>query len=103
MRQSMIIVDGLHSVDLGTSAHIVGHIFREKLRYLGAKNMGDNVKILDRRMRAWNQLQPNVPHVKGDLTINRLRESSGYPELKATAVAVKGVRAFRLGASQTSS
>ena len=53
---------------------------------MGAKNIGDNVKILDQRMRAWSQVYNlNVSHVKGDLTINRLRESSGYPKLKATA------------------
>ena len=100
----MITVDGLHSEDLGTSAHIVGHIFLQKLLYLGAKKTGDNVKILDRRMRAWNQLHnPNVPHVKGDLTINRLRESSGYPELKATAVAVRECAPFALEPAKTSS
>ena len=61
LRPSMIIVDGLHSVDLGTGAHIVGNIFLEKLRHMGAKNMGDNVTILDRQVRAWNQVHnPNV-------------------------------------------
>ena len=46
------MIGGLQSVDLGTGAHIVGNIFFEKLRYMGAKNMGDNDKILDRQMRA---------------------------------------------------
>ena len=86
---SMIMVDGLHSVDLGTGAHIVGNIFLEKLRCMGAQNMGDNIKILDRQMRAWNQVHnPNVSHVRGDLTINRAARVLWVSEAKATAAAV---------------
>ena len=95
----MIMVDGLHSVALGTDAHRFGNIFLVKLRY-----MGDNVTILYRQMRACSQVHnPIVSYVKGDLTINRLRLTSGYPKLKSDSSRSEEVRAFRPGASQTSS
>ena len=92
------------SLDLGTGAHIVGNIFLEKLQCVGAKNLGVNVKILDRQMRAWIQVHnPNVSQVKSELTINRLRESLGCSEAQSDSSRSEGVRALRLGASQTSS
>ena len=55
----------------------------------------DIVKILDRQIRLWSKVHnPNVSHVKGDLTINWWRESLGYPKLKATAAAVTGCVLF---------
>ena len=89
------IEESARVTNTGGPSSRVGNIFTEKLHFVGAKNTGDIVKIWDRQMCAWNQVQnPNASKVKSDLNINNLREAPGHPKLKATAAAMRGCAPF---------
>ena len=59
--QSVVMADGLHAVDPGTRAHIVGNIFTEKLHNTGLKNVETGSACLEPRARECRQCNGTRP------------------------------------------
>ena len=95
---SCVMVDVLHCMDLGITAHVVANIFmrRIKKRAWGATTHAENCERLDDEIRAWYRQKGEKSKLQGKLTLARLRSSSGYPKLKAKGAATRHMASFTL-------
>ena len=93
-----VMIDVLHTVDLGLGAHVVGNIFWRcvTLRVWGGRTQEANVAKLEEELNAWYQAKKEKSQLQGRLTIARLRTSDGWPKLKSKAAAARHVTEFAL-------
>ena len=72
-------------MDLGVTLHILGNIMWHSVveQHWGANNIDDNVALLEMDLRKWEKRTRSEHKLQGSLTKERLRNSSGFPKLKA--------------------
>jgi len=88
LRLECIMIDALHGLDLGFSAHIIGNTMWEGIRrhVWGPTNNEDNVDVLQKDMVQYCKDNKVESRVQGQLSKDRIRSTnagSGYPKLKA--------------------
>lgn len=101
-RLECVMIDVLHTVDLGTASHIIGNIMWECVvrKTLGGSTQQENIKLLNGDLNAFYK-KSNTPHsrinrIQGKLTMDRLRTEGGWPKLKAKAAATRHAAAYAL-------
>lgn len=101
LRLECIVVDVLHALDLGVAATIVGNILWETVakKMWGGSNQDANVALLEKYLRAWEK-KTNATKLQGALTAERLRNSSGYPKLKAKGAATRHLAPYALAVAR---
>ena len=96
-RLECVMIDILHCMDLGVTAHIVGNIMwlcvRKKV--WGGRTNEANVQTLMVQMRKWYKQSPrDRSKLQGDLTVERIRTQGGWPKLKAKGAATRHLVGF---------
>ena len=88
-RPECIMVDVLHTVDLGLASHIVGNVFWELItkRLFGGSTHQLNNASLYEDMNSWytRSAKARSSKLQGKLTVDRIRTEGGWPKLKAKA------------------
>ena len=97
-RLECILIDILHTVDLGVAAHIIANIFVELInqRAFSDGNQDKNVIELEKKMISWCKSNKDKSRLKGKLTMERLKTSGAWPKLKASAAATRHLVKFAL-------
>ncbi len=93
-RLEHICIDVLHTVDLGITSHILGNIFWMLVvgrAIYGGTTQDLKISRLQERITSWYKSSKfdGSTRVKGKLTVDRMRTSSGWPKLKAQAAATR--------------
>jgi hypothetical protein len=93
LRLEGVMVDVLHTVDLGLAAHIIANIFVEVMR-LGhwGKTQEDTAKGLQADIHEWYKTQDKdtkASKIQGEVTYERIKTSDDWPKLKAKAAATR--------------
>ena len=99
MRLENIMIDVLHTVDLGISAHILANVFwilAIVRGVLGGATQSEKVKKLHEDLNAWYRAAKVTTRLQGKLTIERLRTSGQWPKLKAKAAATRHMAGYAL-------
>ena len=94
LRLENIMVDPLHTVDLGLTAHIVGNIiwlyvFRKNI--FGLPNHGQRLKALNEHLWSWYNSSRCPYRLQAKLTLDRIRTSKQWPKLKGKAAATRSL------------
>ena len=86
---ALVMVDTLHSVDLGVAAHIVGNTFWELVVHgvWSGRTQAESVERLYDELKAWYRGK-DCTKIQGKLTVASLKAAKGWPKQKA-----KGLRA----------
>lgn len=100
-KMEFVMIDILHTVDLGVASHVVANIFLEVMR-LGCWGATHKVQLegLTKDMQEWYKAQKNISRLQGRLTIERLRTTGGWPKLKAKAAATRHLTRYALVLAQ---
>ena len=97
---SCIMIDVLHSVDQGVSAHIIGNILwicAIVRTCFGGTNMIEKAKRLDAHLRGWYNRTRCSSRLDGKMTVERLRATTGsWPKLRAKAAATRKLSLYAL-------
>ena len=97
LRLECIMIDVLHTVDLGFTAHVVGNVFNECLinRVFGGRNIRDNLARLNRELAEWYSKNKVKSKLDGQLTLERIRsQTNPWPKLKSKAAAGRHLAPF---------
>ena len=103
-RLECIMVDVLHTVDLGIAAHIIGNVFWVLVilrSVFGGGAMADKAKLLQQNLTKWYKSNRVTTQLQGTLTAERIRTSGGWPKLKAKGAATRHLAGFALFLVQT--
>jgi hypothetical protein len=98
-RLECIMIDVLHTVDLGVTAHIVGNIFfiyAVSRAVYGGATYKERVERLAQKLKQWYNTNRVTSRLQGALTLERLRDASRYPKLKGKAAALRHLARFAL-------
>ena len=97
-----VAIDVLHCVDAGVGAHIVGNIMMLciKRNVWGGGTMDRNAECLDEELTRWHSKNKSKRTLQGEITVARLRSTSGYTKLKGKASAVRHISEFGLELAQ---
>ena len=94
LRLEGVMIDVLHTVDLGVTAHLLGNTCYEIMMSWDV-TQGTAVTRLNERLRSWYREQRFADaRVQGKLTIERIKTSGGWPKLKAKGAAIRHLIAF---------
>jgi hypothetical protein len=94
---SIVMVDVLHCVDLGISAHILGNIFAACLDLqIWGTNKQANIDGLDKAIKKWYSETKATNKMNGKLTADRIQTSKMWPKLKVKGAAARGIIGFAL-------
>jgi hypothetical protein len=96
-RLECIHIDVLHTVDLGTNAHIVANVFWHiavNKRVFGGAAQEICINELWKRLKQWYQDTKCNRRIQGKLTLERVRTSAGWPKLKAKGAATRHLIRF---------
>lgn len=98
LRLECIMIDILHTVDLGVAAHVIGNVFWELVcaHAWGFPTQEKNVEALMEEMQRWYKSTKATSRVQGKLTVERIRTTKGWPKLKAKAAATRHLAKFAL-------
>ena len=82
LRLEGVMIDVLHCLDQGVSAHLIANVFVEvmALRHWGT-NPAAQVAGLEANMRKWQKEQGEKIIMQGDLTWSRIRTTNDWPKL----------------------
>jgi len=81
-RLDCVLIDVLHTVDLGIAAHIIANVFiivavvRSKL---GGNTYAARVNNMQAKVTEWYRKTKATSRLQGDLTLERLRTDGGWP------------------------
>ena len=104
LRQSCVMVDTLHTVDLGVAAHIIGNVFvilAIHRAVFGGRTYDDRVKRLQQHLNDWYRRTRATSKLQGAITLERLRTDGGWPKLKAKAAATRNLADYALELMET--
>ena len=78
-----LMVDVMHAVDLGVTAHIVGNIFAFCVRkhVFGGSTIEENAALLDRELVKWPNAKKVSAKWQGELKWERIKTKSGWSKL----------------------
>ena len=98
LRLDCIMIDILHTVDQGVASHVIGNIFFQCVsdHVFGGSNQQENLAILQDRLHAHYKVHKPHSKIQGELTLDRIRTSNGWPKLKAKAAATRHLAGFAL-------
>ena len=73
------MIDTLHAVDLGFTAHVIGNIMQLCLvgRVFGGRNMAESLERLNEALQDWYRKNKFTSKLQGPLTLERIRSSGG--------------------------
>eukprot|EP00969_Alexandrium_andersonii_P336612 14879087-Alexandrium_andersonii.AAC.1 len=91
----MVMIDVLHTVDLGVAQHVVANILWEVKDGMGP-NIDQKVAALHRQMLAWEKEAKPAAKFRGKFKAEKLRNKGLWPELKAKAAVTKSMARFAL-------
>jgi hypothetical protein len=95
-----VMIDTLHTVELGVASHIVGNIMKECMTSLGP-NQDMQVKALEADLKLWYKIAgKDIHRIKGKLTPDRLKMGSGYPKFKGKAAETRHLAGWALDLCQ---
>ena len=84
LRLEHATIDTLHAVDQGVAAHVVGNVFWECMSGKAA-NQAEQIKALSEDLKLWYKKNPSETRIRGKLSVDRLRSSSGFVKFKGKA------------------
>ena len=103
-RLESIMIDVLHTVDLGVAAHIISNILLiiGVLRTVcGGRNYEQRVGALSNALDNWYKRTKCDSRLRGKLSLERLRPSGDWPKLKGKAAAIRKLARFALEVAET--
>ena len=102
LRLESVMIDVLHTVDLGVAAHIVGNIMWACVAKHAWPGTTQAVRVegLDAELLQHYKDTKEKVRVQGSLTVPRLRTEKGWPKLKTKAAACRHLARFALGLAQ---
>ena len=99
LRLESVMIDVLHTVDLGIAAHIIGNIlfiYGVLRGVFGGGTYAERAEALGKALSSWYKRTKCASRMQGALTVERLRASGDWPKLKAKAAAVRHLAKFAL-------
>eukprot|EP00959_Pyramimonas_sp_CCMP1952_P137387 2875115-Pyramimonas_sp.AAC.1 len=99
LRLENIMVDVLHAIDLGVAAHTIGNIlfeFGAVRKSFGGTTMSEGVQLLARHMNAWYNSNRIDSRLRGQLTLERVRQQGDWPKLRGKAAPIRKLSAYAL-------
>ena len=99
LRSESIMIDVLHTIDLGITSHILGNvffIFGVLRAAYGGGTYKERVDRLAEKMTAWYKRTKCSSRLQGHLTLDRIREGGGWPKLKGKTAALRHLSRFAL-------
>ena len=97
LRIEAVMVDILHTVDLGITAHIVANMFWElALAKTWPGIQTEAVSLLTAEMKAWLSRTRAKYRLQGELSVSRIRTSNDWPKLKGKAAQLRCLSRFAL-------
>ena len=98
LRIESIVIDPLHTGELGITAHVLGNIFQLCIdaRVFGA-TVDANVKNLASDLDAWEKREKTPNRFNGKLTKDRICFSNSWPKLHTKGVIARCLVPYALG------
>jgi hypothetical protein len=98
LRLECIMIDTLHTVELGLGAHITGNIFVELIsrKVFGGNTLEDNTARLSEVLANLYKRDKEKNKLRGKLTIDKVRDQGGWPKLKAKGACVRHIAKYAL-------
>ena len=99
LRLECVMVDVLHTVDLGFASHIIGNVlwyFFVVCAILGGKNIEEKVAKCADNMQKWYKATKCKYRLQGKLSEERLRAKGEWPKLKAKAAQTRYLARYAL-------
>ena len=107
-RLECVMVDTLHTVDLGVASHAIGNTmwhFAVKLRVFGGATQEAAIAALNKHPDGWYKTSfsssSSASKIQGKVTVERIRTSKSWPKLKAKAAATRHLAKYALYLVQT--
>lgn len=88
-----VLVDWLHTMDLGVAADMLGNFFHEMLSYMAGNNKKERVKSLWILMQRWYDSHPEASTLN-HLTVEMIKKDQSKPKLRGKASQVKSLVPF---------
>ena len=104
MRLECIMIDTLHSVDQGVTAHIVGNIFFILCcvrGVFGGNTYAERVRRMAADLKQWYSATRTKNKYRGKLTLERFRKQGQWPKLMGKAAAIKALCKYALHLAMT--
>ena len=98
-RLECIMIDILHTVDLGVAAHIIGNvlfIFCVLRGCFGGATYADRVKRLATDLANWYKETKCTGRLRGELKLEDIRKSGCWPKLRGKAAAIRHMAGYAL-------
>ena len=99
LRLENVMVDILHTLDLGMTAHVIGSVmfvFACLRKKFGGSTYEEGAKLLASYLKQWYLDTECHSRIKGVLTLARLRSEKGWAKLKAHGAATRHLTSFAL-------
>ncbi len=100
LRLEGVMIDILHTVDLGLASHILANIFVEIMAlWHWGSNQQARASGLHGDIQEWYKSQPSSvksSKIQGEVTYERIKTSSDWPKLKAKAAATRHLSRYAL-------
>ena len=99
LRLENVMVDILHTLDLGMTAHAIGSVlfvFACLRKKFGGSTYEEGASRLASYLKQWYQQTGCHSRIKGVLTLARLRSDKGWAKLKAHGAATRHLTSFAL-------
>ena len=99
LRLECVMVDVLHTVDLGISSHIIVNIiwiYFVLRNCLGGTTYAERMKRAHAHLKAWYKRTRSTRKLQGELTAERVRQSGDWPKLKGKAAATRHLSRYAL-------
>ena len=95
-----VMIDVLHTVDQGVTAHILGSIMHECSDSMGS-NKDERAKGLHADLKGWYKKQgPAIYKIKGKITPERLKSGSGFSKFKGKAAETRHLSAYAVNLAE---
>ena len=92
-----LMIDILHSTDLGVFAHVIGNIFWECIkRHIWGPNIKANIAGIQRELKLYYTALRIKNRFTGKLTEDMIRTSKGWPILKCKGAPIRAMDRFAL-------
>jgi hypothetical protein len=104
LRLESIMIDVLHTIDLGVAAHIIGNIlfiFGVMRAVFGGSTYVERIARVSEALTAWYKRTKCSSRIQGALTLERIRPTGQWPKLKAKAAACRHMARFALWIVET--
>ena len=102
LRLESVMVDILHTVDLGIGAHIIGNIFWAcvQQRVWAGSTQAARVEGLQAAVAKHYKDTKEKDRLRGEIKVEHLRTSAGWPKLKGKAAPIRHLAKFALSLAQ---